>query len=155
MNFLSSANLTAFQHTAARRRLRLFSKCVNDVLMFQHTAARRRLLTADSVNPAKLLFQHTAARRRLPGEESPKLITEFVSTHSRAEAAAVERPADKQGNRVSTHSRAEAAARLKCLLSMYLFKFQHTAARRRLPQAWNMLLSCLEVSTHSRAEAAA
>ena len=57
------------------------------------------------------MFQHTAARRRLPvvkAKISPKL---KVSTHSRAEAAAIRIFPDRVvGVEVSTHSRAEAAA---------------------------------------------
>ena len=57
----------------------------------------------------EVLFQHTAARRRLPVTKNLKPGAYIVSTHSRAEAAAL------------------------LLTSHALFTaFQHTAARRRL-----------------------
>ena len=63
---IQSSQSSAFQHTAARRRLRLILPCVYTESMFQHTAARRRLLaTQNNGYP----FNN-------------------VSTHSRAEAAA-------------------------------------------------------------------
>ena len=59
-------NLILFQHTAARRRLDLFSKLYAlAVLSFQHTAARRRLDAAARRIDSSFRFQHTAARRRL------------------------------------------------------------------------------------------
>ena len=55
---------------------------------------------------------------------------------------------------VSTHSRAEAAAeRGLSVISSLLF--QHTAARRRLPDFQRYVSLDYMVSTHSRAEAAA
>ena len=57
-------------------------------------------------------FQHTAARRRLQIISLDGKTNLEVSTHSRAEAAALVRGAVEVGNMVSTHSRAEAAANL-------------------------------------------
>ena len=57
------------------------------------------------------MFQHTAARRRLPANIT---LSEFV------------------GILVSTHSRAEAAALAAIKQQEDLLMFQHTAARRRL-----------------------
>ena len=55
---------------------------------------------------------------------------------------------------VSTHSRAEAAAIIE--VTHFLDKeFQHTAARRRLPGKVVFDIEISIVSTHSRAEAAA
>ena len=56
----------------------------------------------------------------------------MVSTHSRAEAAAILDGNKEKVRVVSTHSRAEAAAAEvpQTLISQALF--QHTAARRRL-----------------------
>ena len=79
-----------------------------------------------------VMFQHTAARRRLLFVCDAFTLSLLVSTHSRAEAAAIILTLNKQTTGVSTHSRAEAAA--GCDLHNYLFN---------------------EVSTHSRAEAAA
>ena len=39
--------------------------CPADVSVFQHTAARRRLATQDQFTRIMAMFQHTAARRRL------------------------------------------------------------------------------------------
>ena len=78
---------------------------------FQHTAARRRLLSLRASIFAKRLFQHTAARRRLHKFGLEPEYDAAVSTHSRAEAAAIFTTGYYEGIRVSTHSRAEAAAR--------------------------------------------
>ena len=77
-------------------------------------------------------FQHTAARRRLLPVQFVLAITNLVSTHSRAEAAAKLNPRTTYSSVVSTHSRAEAAAH-KIVFEGEL----------------------ITVSTHSRAEAAA
>ena len=78
------------------------------------------------------MFQHTAARRRLQLGINIGVKQNYVSTHSRAEAAARYILGTAEPRKVSTHSRAEAAA-----------------ARR------NGGLINAGVSTHSRAEAAA
>ena len=99
-----------FQHTAARRRLRLHQVTWSHQCgKFQHTAARRRLLERNKVENCFYWFQHTAARRRLLQARQSFFSTARVSTHSRAEAAAYTRH----------HQKAEKL-------------FQHTAARRRL-----------------------
>ena len=77
-------------------------------------------------------FQHTAARRRLLRSVILKKAQKWVSTHSRAEAAAKEKQHEPENKKVSTHSRAEAAAQN---LDDYIYEGV--------------------VSTHSRAEAAA
>ena len=61
------------------------------------------------------MFQHTAARRRLPHAVNGVYQAISVSTHSRAEAAALEQARMFQRLEVSTHSRAEAAATLAIL----------------------------------------
>ena len=58
----------------------------------------------------KGMFQHTAARRRLRAEQQNAQPKTEVSTHSRAEAAALSRMYYDEFIAVSTHSRAEAAA---------------------------------------------
>ena len=78
----------------------------------------------------------------------------MVSTHSRAEAAAVCFEHQKHPFPVSTHSRAEAAAIMPSSM-IYACRFQHTAARRRLLLPLNPHAVGKTVSTHSRAEAAA
>ncbi len=57
--------------------------------LFQHTAARRRLLCLSLIHILISGFQHTAARRRL--QDYPEMMRPLieVSTHSRAEAAAI------------------------------------------------------------------
>ena len=64
-------------------------------------------------------------------EVEPVLSKGDVSTHSRAEAAALINTADRSGGSVSTHSRAEAAAP-SLRIALVELRFQHTAARRRL-----------------------
>ena len=79
----------------------------------------------------------------------------LVSTHSRAEAAALDCGLVKPLQFVSTHSRAEAAAVVNIIIVIYVSRFQHTAARRRLRDYCLTKKGAKEVSTHSRAEAAA
>ena len=55
---------------------------------------------------------------------------------------------------VSTHSRAKAAADFPAHFRI-IFKFQHTAARRRLHSFYRSWRLSIDVSTHSRAKAAA
>ncbi len=58
-------------------------------------------------------------------------MSELVSTHSRAEAAAKTVSNISAIEVVSTHSRAEAAA-YDVFDTPFYYRFQHTAARRRL-----------------------
>ena len=60
---------------------------------FQHTAARRRLRLQHLLSDALLRFQHTAARRRLQYLHGVKVTEIAVSTHSRPKAAAFSTPA--------------------------------------------------------------
>ena len=76
------------------------------------------------------MFQHTAARRRLE-ENLRRLGGAIVSTHSRPKAAGANSLYKQQSNFVSTHSRPKAAD-IVCPFVHGLFRFQHTAARRRL-----------------------
>ena len=78
----------------------------------------------------------------------------IVSTHSRAEAAALDFIKVIRQSGVSTHSRAEAAANTDHLRIANPL-FQHTAARRRLLGDIYRSMKAKDVSTHSRAEAAA
>ena len=79
------------------------------------------------------MFQHTAAQRRLQ-------VRAFVFE------------SDKW---VSTHSRAEAAANGDPRWETYHWQFQNTAAQRRLHMEQLLETYRKVVSTHSRAEAAA
>ena len=126
-------DLTQFQHTAARRRLRDLSitaeqaKDVSthsrtkaaansstkskDEAVFQHTAARRRLQKRWQMAKSQAMFQHTAARRRLRDYDIKHRQWDSVSTHSRTKAAAKGRQRLRCWRTcVSTHSRTKAAA---------------------------------------------
>ena len=78
-----------------------------------------------------------------------------VSTHSRAEAAALIRACEFLRHQVSTHSRAEAAAFLTGITGQGYFSFNTQprggGCKKTLPPTLKVAL----VSTHSRAEAAA
>ena len=87
-----------------------------DGRVFQHTAARRRLPFYKIYLIIQQEFQHTAARRRLHYRYNEMPQREIVSTHSRAEAAAIQ-----------MH------------VLVHRLKFQHTAARRRLPDDTSFL----------------
>ena len=125
-------------------------------LMFQHTAARRRLLPNKVLNIQLTEFQHTAARRRLQSAMAYRKLLRYVSTHSRPKAAALvagiylihsvrfnTQPPEGgcslvnsssiSPRTVSTHSRPKAAAFCSYITAYPTIRFQHTAARRRLP----------------------
>ena len=57
------------------------------------------------------MFQHTAAWRRLHNDPMRDQLEQYVSTHSRVEAAALLAIVERTQRDVSTHSRVEAAAR--------------------------------------------
>ena len=83
-----------FQHAAARRRLLVGVKTDKLKALFQHTAARRRLQVENMIRCAFREFQHTAARRRLLYIKNIEQLSMKVSTHSRAEAAALHQVQD-------------------------------------------------------------
>ena len=145
---------TAFQHTAARRRLALTTgrwccRCRNfntqppeggwiisptrlcQLLRFQHTAARRRLGNQPDRPIHGDKFQHTAARRRLVNYSSPSGWLKNFNTQP-PEGGWVVFPCSRHiVSMISTHSRPKAAG----FAIYYCFRqklFQHTAARRRL-----------------------
>ena len=97
---------------------------------------------------------HSRAEAAAP-QLKTKEVKKVVSTHSRAEAAAVEYILTGKRGDVSTHSRAEAAAKIHINMDSEIIMFQHTAARRRLPKFKERCNHLNVVSTHSRAEAAA
>ena len=122
--------------------------------MFQHTAARRRLLEDIAIG---FSGGWVSTHSRAEAAASFSLLLWFlidVSTHSRAEAAALIEENAMNTVKVSTHSRAEAAAIFASLFAN-VSVFQHTAARRRLLVYSLGYWSAHFVSTHSRAEAAA
>ena len=145
------AFVAVFQHTAARRRLVFNINHLSSLQVSTHSrpkaAGVRRIVFCHW-----RLFQHTAARRRLaimptcanasssfntqPPEGGWIVCTvscKFfrVSTHSRPKAAGITMRLSLLTILVSTHSRPKAAVfplnTLPCT-----FRFQHTAARRRL-----------------------
>ena len=155
-----------FQHTAARRRLVAVGTCVDTtgngfntqppeggwlrvsqmpkrLSRFQHTAARRRLgfFCLDFFFDHS--FQHTAARRRLEVKLFKSHSVVMVSTHSRPKAAGSIRGRlyippigfNTQPPEGGWHSRMTA--------SNARYKFQHTAARRRLEQYFPGVIYCV------------
>ena len=120
-----------FQHTAARRRLEGRLKTFPHPFKFQHTAARRRLGWKLVRRFLLSGFQHTAARRRLGFNAHAYCFSITVSTHSRPKAAGPRRIRLHPKQLVSTHSRPKAAG-ITPATSYVAYRFQHTAARRRL-----------------------
>ncbi len=153
----------------------MFVKLIN-LPVFQHTAARRRLARSFFKRCDFGLFQHTAARRRLDRRSDCHGAFSCVSTHSRPKAAGSllgvngsvytcfnTQPPEGGWrsnaiimtgiHQVSTHSRPKAAG-CRRSVSKLVYRFQHTAARRRLGGfAANDNIG-RQVSTHSRPKAA-
>ena len=124
-----------------------------------------------------LLFQHTAARRRLHAFGVINTSECNVSTHSRTKAAAYLHFSCAT-SRISFNTQPHEGGCLLRLVAMLdfcrfqhtaarrrlplqvidfidIFLFQHTAARRRLPINQQKALKIFMVSTHSRTKAAA
>ena len=166
-----------FQHTAARRRLQRQSLCSRYASGFQHTAARRRLPSGSCKREVDKMFQHTAARRRLPSDFVIFLSAYFCFNTQPREGGCL--PSASHCSLVwgfNTQPR-EGGCQLLKPLKRFLNMFQHTAARRRLPeperslrthsrfqhtaarrrlrQRQNEAILAVSVSTHSRAKAAA
>ena len=128
-------------------------------LRFRHVSTHSRPKAAEtrsSVSLCFFMFQHTAARRRLGDHSSHLSRRGRVSTHSRPKAADKGVPFDVVSLDVSTHSRPKAAGQNRGVAMAYPVvsthsrpkaaasalantpparRFQHTAARRRLPTA--------------------
>ena len=100
---------------------------------FQHTTTRRWLPKSAVCFSFDSSFQHTATRRWLLFSSRGEDFTNRVSTHSHPKVAAQNLAQKRHDLWVSTHSRAEAAASRKLHLNKPKM-FQHTAARRRLPK---------------------
>ena len=166
-----------FQHTAARRRLD--APCFTDnngFIVSTHSrpkaAGSLGWVVAGKVHsfntqppeggwhaevlprPKKSLFQHTAARRRLESRDDAKNQAGWVSTHSRPKAAGP----DQYGNHYRyicfNTQPPEGGWREWGEKWAEFFKFQHTAARRRLDVHSPFCVSEFTVSTHSRPKAA-
>ena len=80
------------------------------------------------------MFQHTAARRRLLDRALISVAKIDVSTHSRPKAAANKRSQSRWGLNSFNTQPPEGGCRRTVLFECVGFEFQHTAARRRLPQ---------------------
>ena len=141
-----------FQHTAARRRLDGSSLYFYKFKKFQHTAARRRLADKGfAYNPGRM-FQHTAARRRLGQRGQCRCFVGGFNTqppeggwgYLKFQVAFIE------GFNTQPPEGGWRFYRRKCRNGW----FQHTAARRRLAAAFNLVADKLKVSTHSRPKAA-
>ena len=148
-----NAPVSAFQHTAARRRLGNISQGrASSIRVSTHSrpkaagtkflgdVARRRFNTqppeggwADNYDVLRLVieFQHTAARRRLASMVGVSGIEKLFQ-----------------------HTAARRRLGLLLSLSSSTFGFQHTAARRRLVRTALRDLKPEIVSTHSRPKAA-
>ena len=92
--FLAWASIGAFgefQHTAARRRLQTALLDARLRLRFNTQPRGGGCKLSLTVRLSLIAFQHTAARRRLPFDNYIPPINVEVSTHSRAEAAALQK----------------------------------------------------------------
>ena len=143
--------MAEFQHPAGWFRRPCATKCLT---LFQHTAARRRLEPEWRCRGLKLEFQHTAARRRLGILGINIKMHFFVSTHSRPKAAGARmrlfcwsrgsfntQPPEGgwQGNCMArliqdcfNTQPPEGGWRWGRWSKSRKYRFQHTAARRRL-----------------------
>ena len=144
---------TLFQHTAARRRLTAAFRCraagrsfntqppeggwVSDVhfvplsQVSTHSRPKAAVGTLKSIVGFSV-FQHTAARRRLHHQRPDPSPGGRFNTQP-PEGGCISKYALKGAENVSTHSRPKAAGVKKSPRNSVVW-FQHTAARRRLPQ---------------------
>ncbi len=122
----------AFQHTAARRRLGLWTGCPICQKLFQHTAARRRLAMF-TVMMICSTGVSTHSRPKAAGREKlQKWVICIVSTHSRPKAAGpIKSTAARSRGRFNTQP-PEGGWSSPVVIFFSFAKFQHTAARRRL-----------------------
>ena len=150
-----SPDRSAFQLTAARRRLGLVSVAAGRGKSFNSQPPEGGWVAADGCGQVySYAFQLTAARRRLDISLYAFLLVGGVSTHSRPKAAGLFYLRTLNHSTVSTHSRPKAAGIAPIHLSFFMFRlppraalwrfaplprthayslaFQLTAARRRL-----------------------
>ena len=119
-----------FQHTAARRRLENKRKSILRYGGFNTQPPEGGWKT--SVNQYCDTAVSTHSRPKAAGQNQLHLSHVcLVSTHSRPKAAGGQGGEQHLGQSVSTHSRPKAAG-ITPDAQWPLFKFQHTAARRRL-----------------------
>ena len=121
-----------FQHTAARRRLRFLSIGVRPTNSFNTQPRGGGCSPRPVEQKHQARFQHTAARRRLRVWVNVFTPYGVVSTHSRAEAAAIAGAVFFATVFAFQHTAARRRLQFNGAYYSYLKKFQHTAARRRL-----------------------
>ena len=95
-------------------------------------------------------FQHTAARRRLLGSEGQNIFRLLVSTHSRPKAAAKRKRVFAFCNKSFNTQPPEGGCQEQHHTHRQTLRFQHTAARRRLPQKL-LTIAVLMVFQHTAA----
>ena len=120
-----------FQHTAARRRLLKLGYQETGLVEVSTHSRPKAAETPKSNTSTRPTFQHTAARRRLLSGRACLLHRQGFNTQP-PEGGCGAFKKIQRGVAVSTHSRPKAAVTQILIFSLTL-KFQHTAARRRLP----------------------
>ena len=101
---------------------------------FQHTAARRRLLKISYSECGYFWFQHTAARRRLPDRRIRRVKITSFNTQPRGGGCPQRFYRRWRPCGFNTQPRG-GGCRLMLPPCLCRKRFQHTAARRRLPRA--------------------
>ena len=144
---------SAFQHTAARRRLVSQTAPVINAEGFQHTAARRRLA----------IFHHKNDLCRRFNTQPPEGGWAFAACRDTGYCCfntqppeggwAVEGGSGARFKGFNTQPPEGGWSKMANILPAFLM-FQHTAARRRLVEQMMGKLKSKEVSTHSRPKAA-
>ena len=99
---------------------------------FQHTAARRRLGQQNHAQTGLPSFNTQPPEGGWIKRGIAAIPQVAVSTHSRPKAAGSITFSRPITNTVSTHSRPKAAGSLIACMRVAFWAFQHTAARRRL-----------------------
>ena len=88
MTMLIRQGMSAFQHTAARRRLvQSLLGNLSEAKVSTHSRPKAAGLYDGDVGVVRTWFQHTAARRRLDRQVNHSSALGCVSTHSRPKAA--------------------------------------------------------------------
>ena len=123
--------------------------------LFQHTAARRRLRVEPVRRKSWTVFQHTAARRRLPSICIRAWTNSIVSTHSRPKVAAKHGITSQIKTHVSTHSHPKVAAESRESLTNDKLGFNTQPPEGGCFDIVFVDYIGIMVSTHSRVEAAA
>ena len=139
------AKIFAFQHTAARRRLRRLQMRRRLYRCFNTQPPEGGCLYRPGAGLAPPKFQHTAARRRLP--RADMAAPDAVSTHSRPKAAAMTAALARASWAAFQHTAARRRLPATITTQTIAVMFQHTAARRRLPRARALMPSKARFNT--------